>query len=104
MTEILLDVSKYMTWYFLLGLGIILLSLWATLKHNDFFPLTWGIVLTAAIYYFRNQISPLVFGVLNYEFATNPIMYILTGTFAIMFFAYIALTLWNNYESGNVIQ
>ena len=104
MSQIIIDVSQYMTWYFLLGVGIILLSLWATLKHQDFFPITWGVVLTGAIYLFRAQIAPLVFGVMNYDWGTNPVMFILTGTFAVMFFAYIALTLWNLWEAGKVIQ
>ena len=101
--EILLDVSQYMTWYFLLGIGIITLSLVATLKHKNFMPLSWGLILTIAIWWYRNQIAPLVFGVMNYEWATNPVMYFLTGVFAIMFFAYIALTLWNLYHHEKVI-
>ena len=102
--QIVLDTSKIMVWYFLLIAGIIILTLWATLKHESFLPLTWGLILSGAIYYFKAQIAPLVFGVVNYDWHTNPLMFILTGVFGVMFFAYIALTIWNLHESGSVIQ
>lgn len=102
-TEIILDASKYMVWYGLLIAGILISTIWATLKHKTFLPLSWGVILSAAIYWTRNQIAPLIFGVRNYEWANNPVMYALTGIFAITFFAYIGLTLWNLYRYESVI-
>lgn len=102
-TEVILDVSKYLTWYFLLGIGIMILSIWATYKHRDFMPLAYGTILTGVIVYFKEQIAPLVFGVLNYDWQTNPIMFILTGVFSMMFFAYVGLTMWNVINHNKVI-
>ena len=102
--EIIIDASQFLIWYVLLGIGIIAICLWATWKHQTFAPITWGIVVTALIFYFEKQIAPLVFGVLNYDWSTNPLMFILTGTFSLMFFAYIALVLWNLYVSGEAIE
>lgn len=104
MTEIILDVSQYMVWYVLLGIGIIILCLYATWKHQTFAPLVWGLVITGLIFWFRNQIAPLVFGVLNYDWATNPVMFALTGLFTVFFFGYILLVLWNLTQSGEAIQ
>ena len=104
MTEIILDVSQITTWYYLLIAGIVLLCLWATLKHKSFFPLVWGLVLSGSILAFQNQFAPLLFGVLNYEWGINPVMFVLTGVFAVMWFGYIGLTMYNCVTRGSVIE
>jgi len=104
MTQIVLDVAAFMVWYVLLIAGVIILTLWATWRHKSFVPIVWGVVFSGLVYYFKAQIAPLVFGVLNYDWQANPLMFILTGVFTLFFFAYIALVIWNFHESGEAIQ
>lgn len=103
MTEIIIDVAKYLVWYWLLIAGIIILTLWATLKQKNFMPLAWGSILSGAIYLCKDQIAPLIFGVGNYDYSDNIVMFVLTGVFAVTFFMYIALTIWNLYQYNEVI-
>ena len=103
--EIITAINTYLwVWYILLGIGILGISLYASWKHQSFAPITWGLIITGLIYYFRKQIAPLVFGVLNYDWQTNPLMFALTGVFTVMFFGYIALVLYNLNQSGEAIQ
>lgn len=104
MTEIVLDISAYLIWYALLGIGIIILCLWATWRKETGWPLVWGVSITALIWYFNEQIAPLIFGVLNYDWNTNLVMFFLTGAYILLFFGIIAIILWNFHDSGEAVQ
>ena len=104
MTEIVLDVGAFMVWYALLITGIILLCLWATWRKKSAWPLLWGVSVSALIFYFNAQIAPLIFGVLNYGYSTNLVMFILTGAYTVLFFVIIAQVIYNFHMIGEAAQ
>lgn len=100
MFEITLDIGQYLIWYYLLAVGIVILSFIASWIHKTGMPLFWGISISAIVILLQSYLAPVIFGVLNYDFATQFWQFMITGIFSVMWFGYIALTLWNNLIYG----
>ena len=100
MWTISFDVSEYLIWYYLLAIGIILLSIWASYEHEKGFPLFWGISIALIIIMLQSYLAPVLFGVLNYNYLTETWQFVITGLFSVLWFSYIGLTLWNNLIYG----
>lgn len=100
MFEISLDVSQYIGWYYLLAIGIVILSFMASWTHKTGTPLFWGISVSAIIILLQSYLAPVIFGVLNYDMSTQLWQFVITGVFSVLWFSYIALTLWNNMIYG----
>jgi len=99
---IILNVSQYLIWYYLLAVGIIGISLFASYIHNKAFPVFFGISLAVIIIYVQAYLSPIIFGVLNYDYSTQFYEWMATGVFSIMFFGYIGLMMYNLVQYGGV--
>ena len=100
MLDIVLDVGKYMIWYYLLAIGIMILSIWASYEHKTSVPFFWGLTVSVIIIMLQIYIAPLVFGVLNYNYLTQTWQFVLTGIYAVMWFGYIGLTQYNYVRYG----
>lgn len=98
-----LDISTVLIWYYLLAIGICLLSLWATWRHKSMTPFFWGLSLSLLIILLQNYLSPVLFGFMAYDWATQPVLFTLTVAFAVMWFFYIAQTLYNLIVYGKVV-
>lgn len=100
MWNITLDVGQYLIWYYLLGLGILLFSIWASYIHKTALPLYWGLTIGLIVILLQSYLAPILFGVLNYNYITETWQFVITGIFTVMWFGYIGLTLWNNLIYG----
>ena len=102
--EIILDIGQYLIWYWLLAIGILLLSVYAAWRHQTATPLFWGFSVGLLMIMLQTYLSPLVFGVLNYDWETQFFEWVLMGWFAVAFFAFIGICCWNLLDSGKVWQ
>lgn len=98
------DIGQYLIWYYLLAIGISLLCLYATWIHKTATPFFWGLSVSLIIIMLQTYLSPVLFGVLAYDWATQPILFGLTGAFAVMWFGYIGLALYNLIKYGKVVM
>ncbi len=97
------DIGQYLIWQYLLGIGIFTISAYASYKHNVGTPILWGLSVSLIIVLLAKYLTPLLFGVLMYDYATEFWLWAITGAFGVMWFGYIALTLWNLVDKGEVI-
>lgn len=104
MYDIVLNVEAVLVWYVLLVIGILALTLWASVRHGTPLPFAWGLVIAVLILWLKDYLAPIVFGVFNYDWNTQPMLFALTGIFAVSWFGYIAMTLYNLLKSGEMIQ
>lgn len=104
MYDIVLSIEAILVWYVLLVIGILLITLIASVRHKTPLPFAWGLVIAILILWLRDYLAPVIFGVLNYDWNTNPILFAITGIFGVAWFCYIALTLYNSVQSGELIQ
>ena len=100
MLDIVLDVGKYLIWYYLLAIGIMILSIWASYEHKSKEPFMWGLTISVVIILLQAYIAPLLFGVLNYNYLTHTWQFVILGTYSVMWFGYIGLTQWNYLVYG----
>lgn len=104
MNDIVLSIEAVLVWYVILVIGILIITLMASVRHKTPLPFAWGLVIAILILWLRDYLAPVIFGVLNYDWNTNPILFAITGIFGIAWFSYIALTLYNSWVSGEMIQ
>ena len=102
--NIILDIGQYIIWYWLLAIGIIILCLFASWKHETAIPIFWGGIVGLLMIMLAEYLSPIVFGVLEYDYNTQFFEWVLTGWFTIVFFAFIGLCCFNLIDSGKVWQ
>ena len=100
MYDINLNIQAVLVWYVLLVIGILLITLYASWKHSNPILFAWGLVIGILILWLKEYLAPIIFGVFNYSWETSPVLFVLTGTFAVVWFGYIALTLWNCVNEG----
>lgn len=100
--DVVLDIGQYLIWYFLLAIGIILICLYASYRHKNALPLFWGTTVGAIMIMLHQFLSPIVFGVLEYDYITQFFEWVLTGWFAVVFFAFIGLCCFNLVAYGEV--
>ena len=102
--DVIIEIGKYLIWYYLLAIGIIILTLFASWIHETIKPLFWGLIVGLLMIMLQAYLSPIVFGVLNYEWETQFFEWVLTGWFAVAFFGYIGLCCYNLMKYGEVWQ
>jgi hypothetical protein len=103
MYDIVLDIEAVLVWYVLLVIGILILTSWASVRHRTPLPFAWGLTIGVMILWLREYLAPIVFGVMNYSWTAQPILFALTGIFAVCWFGYIAMTLYNLLKEGEMI-
>jgi len=103
MYSIDLDISAVLVWYVLLVIGILLITLWAAIRHKNPALFAWGAVMGTLILWLHAYLAPIVFGVLNYSWESAPYLFVLTGIFAVAWFGYIGLTLYNAVVKGALV-
>lgn len=103
MYDIVLNIEAILVWYVLLVIGILLITFYASVRHKTALPFAWGLVIAILILWLREYLAPIIFGVLNYDWNTNPILFAITGIFGVSWFCYIALTLYNSVKTGELI-
>ncbi len=104
MYQINLDIEAVLVWYVLLVIGIIAISLIASYRHNKPILFAWGMVMAVLILWLKDYLAPVIFGVFNYSWESSPILFALTGVFAIGWFGYIGMTLYNAVAHGELIK
>lgn len=103
MYDINLSIQAVLVWYVLLVIGILLITLYASWRHSNPILFAWGLVIGVLVLWLQTYLAPIIFGVFNYSWESSPVLYVLTGTFAVAWFGYIAMTLYNCVKHGELI-
>ena len=97
------DIGQYLIWQYLLGIGIFCISAYASYRHKVATPIFWGLSVSLLVIMLAKYLAPILFGVLLYDWATQFWLWFIMGAFGVMWFGYIALTLWNLVDKGEVV-
>ena len=99
-----LDIGQYLVWYYLLAIVLVMITVIASYIHQTIKPLYWGIIVGLIMILLQVYLTPIVFGVLEYDFYTQFFEWVLTGWFAVAFFGYLGLCCFNLIRYGEVWQ
>ena len=99
---IIINVGQYIVWYYLLALGILILTAWGSWRHKNAIPFMWGIILSLILVIFTNQLEPILIGFVNY-YNVDWIYFALFGGFAVLWYLYVFLGCYNSVKFGKVV-
>ena len=99
-----IDIGQYLIWYYLLTIGLIIVGLIASYIHQTIKPLFWSGIVGLLMIMLQLYLTPIVFGVLEYNYQTQFFEWVLTGWFAIAFFGYLGICSFNLIRYGEVWQ
>jgi len=99
-----LDIGQFIIWYYLLTLGLVLIGLIASYIHQTVKPLFWGVIVGLLMIMLQVYLSPIVFGVLEYDWNIQFFEWVLMGWFAVAFFGYLGICCFNLIRYGEVWQ
>lgn len=103
MYDIVLDINAVLVWYVLLVIGILGLTAFASWRHKKPILFVWGMLMGVLILWLREYLAPIVFGFMNYSWESQPVLFALTGVFAVGWFGYIGITLYNAIVKGELV-
>lgn len=98
-----LNVEAFLVWYVLLVIAILAITLYASWRHGTPVLFAWSCVISVLILWLQNYIAPILFGVFNYTWESNSVLFALTGIFAVVWFGYIGMTLYNSVKHGALV-
>jgi hypothetical protein len=89
-----IDVSQWLVWYYVLIVIVILVSIWALIKHKEALPFMWGILLSVVLFILAPFITPIFLGVFTY-YNTDWYLFALMLWLTIVWLGWIILCLYN---------
>jgi len=98
-----LNVEQYLVWYYIFISVVLLLTFWASYRHSTAVPFMWGLIVSLVLLALVNYVEPILFGWMAY-YNVNWYAFALMGGFAILWFGYVLLTIYNCMKYGNVVE
>ena len=98
-----LIVERYLVWYWLFILGVIITTLIASYIHKKILPLMWGVILSLVMLIGYSYIEPVLLGWIAY-YNTDWIMFSITGYIAFIWFGWVLLCLYNSLRYGVMVD
>ena len=98
-----ISVEQYLVWYYVFIAVVLLLTFWATYRHKTAVPFMWGLILSLVLLLLVQYIEPLLFGWAVY-YNINWYAFALLGVFAILWFGYVLLVMYNCVKYGSVVK
>lgn len=99
-----IDIGQYLLWYWLLTIGLVIVGIIASYIHQTWIPLFWASIVGLVMILMQLYLTPIVFGVLEYNYQTQFFEWVLTGWFALAFFGYLGICCYNSIRYGEVWQ
>ena len=97
------NLEQYLVWYYVFIVVVLITTVWASYRHSTVIPFMWGVILSLVLVILATYIEPLLFGALAY-YNVNWYAFALLGAFAIIWFGYVFLALYNCVRYGGVVE
>lgn len=99
----ILNVEQYLVWYYIFIGVLLFLTAWATYRHSTAIPFMWGLIVSLVLVALVQYIEPVLFGWVAY-YNVNWYAFALMGGFAVLWFGYVLLAVYNCLRYGSVVE
>lgn len=100
---IYINVEQYLIWYYIFISVLLILTFWASYRHSTVIPFMWGLILSLVLLALVNYIEPMLFGFMAY-YNVDWYAFTLMGSFAVLWFGYVFLAVYNCVRYGGVVE